>query len=249
LIVTDYFDLSGMVALVTGGSRGLGVEMVKGLADQGADVIVVSRDPESCSAAVAEVEARGRRGWAIPAHVGRWDAIGELVEEAYAAAGRIDILINNAGLAPAVAKSSDMSEELFDKTVGVNLKGPFRLSALIGPRMVAQGSGSIINVTSTGALKPEPEFAIYAAAKAALNSLTKGHALEFGPAVRVNAIMVGPFWTDMSKAWREEVNKTINSAVRRIGRPEEVVTAALYLASIRSGYTTGTVLTVDGGQR
>jgi NAD(P)-dependent dehydrogenase (short-subunit alcohol dehydrogenase family) len=247
--MADYFDLSGKVALVTGGSRGLGFEMAKGFAGQGADVIVTSRDAESCQKAVAEVEALGRKGWAIPAHVGKWDAIDRLVEDAYAAAGRIDILVNNAGLAPAVARSADMTEDLFDKTIGVNLKGPFRLSSLIGPRMMEQGGGSIINVTSTGAVKPEPAFAVYAAAKGALNILTKGHALEFGPAVRVNAIMVGPFWTDMAKAWREELDKTIDSAVRRIGRPEEVVTAALYLASDRSSYTTGTVLTVDGGQR
>ena len=158
--------------------------MAKGFAGQGADVIVTSRDAESCQKAVAEVEALGRKGWAIPAHVGKWDAIDRLVEDAYAAAGRIDILVNNAGLAPAVARSADMTEDLFDKTIGVNLKGPFRLSSLIGPRMMEQGGGSIINVTSTGAMKPEPAFAVYAAAKGALNILTKGHALEFGPAVR-----------------------------------------------------------------
>lgn len=247
--MADYFDLTGKVALVTGGSRGLGLAMAKGFAQQGADVIVTSRDAESCRAAVAEIEALGRRAWAIPAHVGRWDAIDPLVEAAYAAAGRVDILVNNAGIAPAVEKSSDMSEALFDKTIGVNLKGPFRLSSLIGPRMAEQGGGSIINVTSTGAVRPEPEFAVYAAAKGALNILTKGHALEFGPKVRVNAIMAGPFWTDISKSWREEVNSTINSAARRIGQPDEVVTAALYFASDHSAYTTGTVLTVDGGQR
>ena len=247
--MADYFDLSGKVAMVTGGSRGLGLAMAKGLAQCGADLIITSRDAESCTAAVAEIRALGRRAWAIPAHVGRWDAIDELVEAAYAAAGRIDILINNAGIAPAVEKSTDMTETLFDKTVAVNFKGPFRLASLVGERMVAQGGGSIINVSSTGSMKPEPEFAVYAASKGALNIITKGHALEYGPTVRVNCIMAGPFWTDISKSWREEADKTINSAVRRIGRPEEVVTAALYFASDHSAYTTGTVLTVDGGQR
>ena len=247
--MADYFDLSGKVAMVTGGSRGLGLAMAKGLASCGADVIVTSRDADSCAAAVAEIEALGRRAWAIPAHVGRWDEIDALVEAAYAAAGRIDILINNAGIAPAVEKSVDMSEALFDKTIGVNFKGPFRLASLIGEHMVAQGSGSIINVSSTGSQHPEPEFAVYAAAKGALNIITKGHALEYGPNVRVNCIMAGPFWTDIAKSWREEVNNTINSAVRRIGKPEEVVTAALYFASDHSAYTTGTILTVDGGQR
>jgi NAD(P)-dependent dehydrogenase (short-subunit alcohol dehydrogenase family) len=247
--MADYFDLGGKVAMVTGGSRGLGLAMAKGLAQCGADVIITSRDAESCAAAVAEIEALGRRAWAIPAHVGRWDAIDALVEAAYAAAGRIDILINNAGIAPAVEKSTDMTETLFDKTVAVNFKGPFRLASLVGERMVAQGGGSIINVSSTGSQKPEPEFAVYAASKGALNIITKGHALEYGPTVRVNCIMAGPFWTDISKSWREEADKTINSAARRIGRPEEVVTAALYFASDHSAYTTGTILTVDGGQR
>jgi NAD(P)-dependent dehydrogenase (short-subunit alcohol dehydrogenase family) len=247
--VAGYFDLTGKVALVTGGSRGLGLAMARAYAEHGADVIVTSRDAESCRAAAAEIEALGRRGHAIPAHVGRWDRIDELVERAYDAAGRIDILVNNAGIAPAVESSAAMSEELFDKTIGVNLKGPFRLSALIGPRMAAQGGGAIINVSSTGAVKPEPHFAIYAAAKGALNILTKAHALEFGPSVRVNAIMAGPFWTDISKSWREEMDKTIDSAAGRIGRPEDVVTTALYLASDHTAYTTGTVITVDGGQR
>lgn len=247
--MAGYFDLSGKVAMVTGGSRGLGLAMAKALAECGADVIVTSRDADSCVAAAAEIEALGRRAWAIPAHVGRWDAIDALVEAAYAAAGRVDILINNAGIAPAVEKSTDMTEALFDKTIGVNFKGPFRLASLVGERMVAQGGGSIINVSSTGAVHPEPEFAVYAAAKGALNIITKGHALEYGPSVRVNCIMAGPFWTDISKSWREEVDKTINSAARRIGRPEEVVTTALYFASDHSSYTTGTVLTVDGGQR
>lgn len=247
--MADWFDLTGKVALVTGGSRGLGLEMVKAFAGQGADVIVTSRDAGTCAEAVEQVRALGRKGWAIPAHVGRWGEADRLVEEAYAAAGRIDILVNNAGIGPAVPSSKDMSEELFDKTVGVNLKGPFRLSALIGPRMAEQGGGSIINVSSTGAVKPEPEFAVYAAIKGALNIVTKAHALEFGPSVRVNCIMAGPFWTDIAKSWREELDKTINSAAGRIGRPEEVVTTALYLASPRSSYTTGTVITVDGGQR
>lgn len=247
--MADWFDLTGKIALVTGGSRGLGLEMVKAFAGQGADVIVTSRDAGTCAEAVEQVRALGRRGWSIPAHVGRWGEADRLVEEAYAAAGRIDILVNNAGIGPAVPSSKDMSEELFDKTVGVNLKGPFRLSALIGPRMAEQGGGSIINVSSTGAVKPEPEFAVYAAIKGALNIVTKAHALEFGPSVRVNCIMAGPFWTDIAKSWRDELDKTINSAVGRIGRPEEVVTTALYLASPRSSYTTGTVITVDGGQR
>lgn len=247
--MTDYFDMTGKVVLITGGSRGLGLEMAKGFATQGADIVVASRKIDDCRAAAAAIEAMGRRALAHACHVGRWDELDGLVEAAYGVFGRVDVLINNAGIAPAASASIAMTEELIDKTFDVNFKGPFRLTALIGSRMAAAGRGAIINVTSTGAVHPEPEFGPYAAAKAGLNVVTKSFALEYGPAVRVNAIMAGPFWTDISKSWREEVDRNSTSAVRRIGRPEEVVTTALYLASDRSSYTTGTVIALDGGLR
>jgi len=247
--MTDYFDMTGKVVLVTGGSRGLGFEMAKGFAAQGADIIVTSRKLDDCRAAAAAIEAMGRRALAHGCHVGRWDQLDGLVEAAYGAFGRVDVLVNNAGIAPAASSSLEMTEELIDKTFAVNFKGPFRLCALIGSRMKAAGGGAIINVTSTGAVHPEPEFGPYAAAKAGLNVVTKSFALEYGPAVRVNAIMAGPFWTDISKSWRAEADENSTSAVRRIGRPDEVVTTALYLASDRSSYTTGTVIALDGGLR
>jgi NAD(P)-dependent dehydrogenase (short-subunit alcohol dehydrogenase family) len=156
------------------------------------------------------------------------------------------VLINNAGIAPVAPSSSAVTEELFDKTVGVNFKGPFRLSALIGERMVQAGSGSIINITSTGAVKPSSDYPVYAGAKAALNIITQDHAMEFGPKVRVNAIMCGPFWTDISKSWREEADLNSTAAVKRIGRPEEIATTALYLASDKSSFTTGVIIRLDG---
>ena len=197
---------------------------------------------------------RGRPSWQVGEPVGEARiAVSEdtawWVERAYAEFGRIDVLVNNAGMSPVANSSLETSEELFDKVVGVNLKGPFRLSALVGSRMVAAGGGSIINVTSTGAIRPLPHMGPYSAAKAGLNVLTKAHALEFGPKVRVNAIMAGPFWTDVSKAWREELDRTSDSAVRRIGRPHEIVTTALYLASEQSSYTTGAVIELSGGIR
>jgi NAD(P)-dependent dehydrogenase (short-subunit alcohol dehydrogenase family) len=245
--MADYFDMTGKVVLVTGGSRGLGYEMVKAFAASGADVIVSSRKLEPCEAVAEEVRAMGRRALPVACHVGQWDAIPALVEAAYDTFGKVDVLINNAGIAPTAPKSSDVTEDLFDKTVGVNFKGPFRLSALIGDRMYAAGSGAIINVSSMAAEKPSPTYPVYAGAKAALNIMTKDHALEFGPKVRVNAIQCGPFWTDIAKSWREEADKTSPAAVKRIGRPEEIATTALYLASDRSSFTTGTVIRLDGG--
>jgi NAD(P)-dependent dehydrogenase (short-subunit alcohol dehydrogenase family) len=242
------FDLSGKVALVTGGSRGLGREMVLAFARAGADVVITSRKLDNCHAVAAEVEALGRKALPYACHVGHWDEIGPLVDAAYEAFGKVDILVNNAGMSPLAPSSAETTEELFDKVVGVNFKGPFRLGALVGARMMAAGEGgSIINVSSTGALMPQPRFGPYAGAKAALNALTQVLALEYGPTVRVNTLSAGPFLTDISKAWPEENRRTTRSALGRPGRPEEIITTALYLASPASSFTTGALLRVDGG--
>jgi NAD(P)-dependent dehydrogenase (short-subunit alcohol dehydrogenase family) len=243
----ESFDMTGKVALVTGGSRGLGYEMAMAFARHGADVIIASRKLETCQEVAAEIEALGRRALAVASHVGHWDELPRLVEAAFDTFGRVDVLVNNAGIAPIAPRSSEITEELFDKTVGVNFKGPFRLSALIGDRMVAAGKGSIINISSTAAVKPSRTYPIYAGAKAALNIMTLAHAFEFGPKVRVNAIMCGPFWTDIAKSWREEADKNSPAAIKRIGRPEEIATTALYLASDHSSFTTGTIIKLDGG--
>jgi len=243
----DYFDMTGKVVLVTGGSRGLGYEMAKAFARQGADVIVTSRKVEACREVAIEIEAMGRRALAHACHVGRWDELPSLVEAAYRAFGKVDVLVNNAGIAPTAPSSSSVDEDLFDKTVAVNFKGPFRLSALVGERMVAAGCGSIINISSLAAVAPSRVYPVYSGAKAALNILTQCHALEFGPKVRVNAIMCGPFWTDIAKSWREEADRNSTAALRRIGRPEEIATTALYLASDQSSFTTGAVVRLDGG--
>jgi NAD(P)-dependent dehydrogenase (short-subunit alcohol dehydrogenase family) len=169
-----------------------------------------------------------------------------LIDTAIGAFGRLDTLVNNAGIAPVVEGSAAVTEEFFDKTFAVNTKGPFRLSALARPHL-AQTRGSIINVTSIAAERPNPIYPIYAAAKGATNILTRAQAMEFGPEVRVNAIMAGPFWTDISKSWRDEYERNAPSALRRLGQPEEIVTSALYLASPASSYVTGTIVRLDGG--
>ena len=242
------FDLGGKVALVTGGSRGLGREMVLAFARAGADVVVTSRDLEACERVAAEVEALGRRAWARACHVGRWHEIDRLVDAVYEDPGRVDVLVNNAGMSPLAPSLVETSEDLFDKVVAVNFKGPFRLGALVGRRMTDAGGGTIINVSSTGSLMPQPGFGPYACAKAALNTLTEVLALEYGPTVRVNTLCPGPFLTDVSRWWPEEARTTARSAAGRPGRPEEVVTTALYLASPASSFTTGALVRVDGGQ-
>jgi NAD(P)-dependent dehydrogenase (short-subunit alcohol dehydrogenase family) len=243
----DLFDLSGKVALVTGGSRGLGLEMVRAFATAGADVVIASRKPDACETVAAEVRDLGRRALPVAAHVGHWDDLGRLTDIAYEEFGKVDVLVNNAGMSPLAPSSAETSEELFDKVIGVNFKGPFRLASLIGQRMSEGEGGSIINISSSGALFPQPRFGPYAGAKAALNALTTVFALEYGPKVRVNTISAGPFLTDISKAWPEEKRHTTRSAAGRPGRPEEIISTALYLASDASSYTTGSLIRVDGG--
>ncbi|ABW13935.1 short-chain dehydrogenase/reductase SDR [Parafrankia sp. EAN1pec] len=241
------FDLTGKIVLVTGGSRGLGREMVLAFARAGADVVIASRKLDSCEQLAAQVEELGRKALPVAAHVGRWAECDHLVDRAYSHFGRVDVLVNNAGMSPLAPSSAQTSEDLFDKVLGVNFKGPFRLSSLIGQRMHDGDGGSIINISSSGALFPSPRFGPYAGAKAALNALTTVLALEFAPNVRVNTISAGPFLTDISKHWPDESKRTWKNAAGRAGNPEEIATTALYLASPASSYTTGSLIRVDGG--
>jgi NAD(P)-dependent dehydrogenase (short-subunit alcohol dehydrogenase family) len=250
--MTNRFDLSGKVAVVTGGSRGLGRCMVLAFAEHGADVVIASRKLDACEALAVEVEATypGRSALPVAAHVGRWADCDALVDAAYGRFGKVDVLVNNAGMSPVYDSVVDVSEELFDKVVGVNLKGPFRLAALVGTRMADGDGGSIINVSSTASIRPTPTETSYAAAKAGLNAITTAFAHAYGPKVRVNCIMPGPFLTDISKAWDMEAfteRVQANFALGRGGEPEEIVGAALYFASDASSYTTGAILKIDGG--
>jgi len=243
--------LDGKVALVTGGSRGLGREMVLAMARAGADVAISSRKVEDCDAVAGAVrESTGRRAFVHPCHMGHWDEVEALCEAVHDEFDAVDVLVNNAGMAPLYPDLESVSEELFDKVIGVNLKGPFRLSALVGARMARGRGGSIINVSSVAAMRPTPDELPYGAAKAGLDALTIGFALAYGPTVRVNSIMCGPFLTDISKAWDMERFEAMAAAypLGRGGAPHEIVGTALYLASDASSFTTGTVLRVDGGQ-
>ncbi len=247
----DLFDLKDRVALVTGGSRGLGRAMVLAFARNGANVLIASRKQEACDALAAEVrEETGREALGIACHVGHWEQCDALVDAAYERFGRIDVLVNNAGLSPLYKSLVDVSEELYDKVFDVNLKGAFRLSSLIGTRMAEGEGGSIINVSSVAAVQPTPNELPYGAAKAGLNAITLGMARAFAPKVRVNCIMPGPFLTDISKAWDLEAfekHAKLGIPLQRGGQPDEIVGAALYLASAASSFTTGAILKIDGG--
>ena len=246
----ELLDFKGKVALVTGGSRGLGREMALALAARGANVVIASRKAEVCEAVAAEARRLSVEALPYACHVGHWQQLGELADAAYERFGKVDILINNAGMSPLYPSLGAIGEELFDKVMSVNFKGPFRLSALIGERMAAGDGGSIINISSTASLNPSPDSEPYGAAKAGLNAITRSFAFAYGPKVRVNCIVAGPYLTDISKAWDMEAfekRAKTSLALGRGGQPNEIVGAALYLASDTSSFTTGTLIRVDGG--
>jgi NAD(P)-dependent dehydrogenase (short-subunit alcohol dehydrogenase family) len=248
-------DLTGKVAVVTGGSRGIGRAIAQALAEAGADLVIASRKLDACEAAAAEIRAAtGRQAVPIACHVGRWADCDRLVAESLARLGRLDVLVNNAGMSPLYESLDKVSEELYDKTLAVNLKGPFRLAVLAATHMAGvkgdgeAGGGSIINIGTTGSLVASVNELPYACAKAGLNALTVGLAEAFAPRVRVNAILPGPFRTDASKAWAPPEGAEVPFVpLGRIGQPEEVAPLAVHLASAASSFTTGAIIRVDGG--
>lgn len=245
------FDLSGRISVITGGSRGLGLAMAEAFAAQGSTVVIASRKGAACESAAARITERtGAEAIGLACHVGDWDACTDLVETVIERFGRIDVFVNNAGMSPLYDTLGSVTESLFDKVIDVNLKGPFRLSALVAEHMASGAGGSIINISSVAASEPSRAEIPYAAAKAGLNTMTIGLAHMFGPKVRANVIQPGPFLTDISKAWdmpafEEQARNTI--PLQRGGRPDEIIGAALYLASEASSYTTGSIIKVDGG--
>ncbi|OLT16449.1 short-chain dehydrogenase [Pseudonocardia sp. CNS-139] len=246
------FDLEGSVAVVTGGSRGLGRVMAGALAEAGADVVVASRKLDACERAAAEIHAAtGRTVVPYACHVGHWDQVERLagfVADRFP--GGPDILVNNAGMSPLYDRLSGVTEALYDKVMDVNLKGPFRLSVLLAEQMAAAKGGSILNISSAAARHPRPNAAIYGMAKAGLNTMTTALAYAYGPQVRVNSVLCGPFLTDISRSWDPEESSATFSRTLALQRPaqaSEIVGTMLYLVSRASSYTTGAALSVDGG--
>jgi len=254
--VSNRFDLSGRVSLVTGATKGLGRAMVQGLAEAGSDVVVVSRKAELCQAVAKEVEeSTGRRALPVACHMGEWDALPALVDRVYDEFGRLDVLVNNAGINPSVTPVTAITEAYFDKLSAVNLKGPIRLAALVAPRMAEHGGGSIINVTTLGAYAAGPGVGTYTGLKAALTNFTKTMAAEWvGLGVRVNALAPGPFLTEMMKGTSKTdpgfIDRSAQATLmKRVADPEEIIGLTLFLASDASSYVTGEDYAIAGGMR
>ncbi|WP_280508797.1 SDR family NAD(P)-dependent oxidoreductase [Nocardia flavorosea] len=245
------FDLTGKVAVVTGGSRGIGRAIAQGFAEAGAAVVIASRKAAACEQAAEEIRsATGVSTAAVACHVGRWADCDALVERVIAEFGHCDILVNNAGMSPRYSSLTEVSEEYYDKVSSVNLKGPFRLGALFGDHMARNGGGSIINVSTIGSLRPGADELVYACAKAGLNALTIGLAEAYGPTVRVNAILPGGVATDIAANWPPGVMEQAidGTPLQRIGRPEDFIGAATWLAGDAAAFVTGELIRVDGGR-
>ncbi|OWY16750.1 3-oxoacyl-ACP reductase [Sphingobacteriales bacterium UPWRP_1] len=245
------FELQGKVAIITGASKGIGEAIARLFAHAGAKVVVSSRNLESVQQIARSVIEDGGQALAVAAHTGIAAQLGELVEKTVAHFGSIDILVNNAATNPVFGPALHTGEDAFDKIMAVNVKGPFLLCQKAYPELAKRG-GSIINISSIGGLSPEEYLGIYSVSKAALISLTKVLAKEWGNAgIRVNAICPGLIKTKFSKAlWDNEKmleRFTRNLPLARIGTPEEIAALALFLASEAAGYCTGAVFTADGG--
>jgi NAD(P)-dependent dehydrogenase (short-subunit alcohol dehydrogenase family) len=242
-------DATGKIVVVTGASKGLGRAMALGFAEAGADIVVASRNIDACEIVASEIRAMGRSALPLRCHVGDWDQCGALIDASIAEFGRIDVLVNNAGIAPVPPSLREVTSELFDKTIAVNLKGPLRLTALAAEHMPE--GGTVINISSTAALHAMPFTVVYAAAKAGLNALTKAAAVEYGPrGIRVNAIVCGTFHTDsFHHGTPPEMQERMaaNVALRRIASADEIVGTALFLASEASSYLSGELVVLDGG--
>ncbi|RYJ04681.1 MAG: SDR family oxidoreductase [Actinomycetales bacterium] len=238
------------VVIVTGGSRGLGRAMALAFAARGAHVVVASRKIEACQKVCDEIVALGGpQPLAVAAHAGSWDDADALVERTVETFGRLDVLVNNAGSSPPYPSLEELSRELVDKTMALNLVGPLRLTIRGAEAMRATGGGAVLNISSTAAVQPEPYDLPYAIAKAGLHTMTTGLSRSLGPSVRVNTIMAGPFDTDVTAAWSQDTWDRVSGqvALGRLGRPEEIAAAALHLCSDEAAFTTGAVLKIDGG--
>jgi NAD(P)-dependent dehydrogenase (short-subunit alcohol dehydrogenase family) len=250
------FDLTGKVAVVTGSTKGIGRAMVEGLAGAGATVVVSSRKQDLCEQVAKEVEAAtGSRALPLACHVGEWDAIPRFVETVIYELGRIDVLVNNAGITPSRLVVSTMELGVWRKIFNVNVEGPLRTAQCVAPIMRDNGGGSIVNIGSMAGYSGGPGVCAYGASKAALINLTKSMAQEWAPwNVRVNVLSPGPFVSEMVEGAERNAPGFKNMIAagtlqQRVAAPSEVVGPVLYLASDASSFVTGDDISVSGGMQ
>jgi len=246
------FELTGKNAIVTGATRGIGLAIARAFAEAGANVTICGRKEETVAAALAELGSVKEKIHGVVAHVGKSEDVDKLITEAEKKFGPVNVLVNNAGTNPYFGPIVESDERAWDKTFDVNLKGPYVLSRILAKKMMQAGGGSIVNIASVAGLQAAPLQGIYSVTKAGLIMLTKVMARECGrKKVRVNCICPGVIKTHLSEAlWKDDERLksfVANKSLGRIGDTEEIVGGAVYFASDASSFTTGAVLTIDGG--
>jgi NAD(P)-dependent dehydrogenase (short-subunit alcohol dehydrogenase family) len=245
----DRFRLDDRVAVITGGSRGIGLATAKSLAAVGASVVVASRKADACEAAVEEIAASGGTALAVPTHVGRVEDIERLVEQTIDRLGRLDIVVNNAAN-PLAQPFGSITPEAMAKSWEVNLRGPALLTQAAMPHLAASGHGSVVNVITAGVFTHGTYVSLYISAKAALQAMTRAMAAELAPQeIRVNALAPGTVRTEMVTVMPEEFQASAVDAqlIKRMADPEEIAMGVLFLASDASSFMTGQTLVLDGG--
>jgi 7-alpha-hydroxysteroid dehydrogenase len=249
-VILDRFRLDGRVAIVTGAGRGIGAATAIALAEAGADVVSAARTEADIETTAATIRGLGRRGLAVPTDVTVTDELHRLVETTVSELGRLDILVNNAGgwLPRPVLETS---ERAFEAALRFNVTAAFLLTQQAVPHLAAHGEGAIVNISSRAASMVQPVFVAYATAKAALSMMTRALAPELAPKVRVNAIEVGGVETEaLSRVLADDETRLRledNTPMRRVGQPEDIAAAVVYLAAPASSWVTGKVVEVDGG--
>ena len=246
------FDLTGKVAIITGSTKGIGLAIATRMAEHGATVVISSRKPDACEAVAARIQATGGKAVVIPCHIARKEELQNLVDQTVARCGGIDILVGNAGVNPYLGPAAGMSDEAFDRVMGSNVRSNVWLANMAIPHMVQRGGGAVIIISSIGGLRGSAQLGAYAISKAADMQLARNIAVEWGPKnIRANAIAPGLVRTDFARAlWEDPVlykKRTKDTPLQRIGEPDEIAGAAVFLASAAGSFTTGQTIVIDGG--
>jgi NAD(P)-dependent dehydrogenase (short-subunit alcohol dehydrogenase family) len=250
--MASLFDLTGKVAIVTGSTKGIGLAIATRMAEHGATVVISSRKPDACETVAAGIVSAGGKAVAVPCHIGRREDLRNLVDTTIQLCGGIDVLVENAGVNPYLGPAADMPDEAFERVMNLNVRSNVWLANMALPHIAARGGGSVIIVSSIGGLRGSAQLGAYGLSKAADMQLARNIAVEWGPRnIRANAIAPGLVRTDFARAlWEDPVlykKRTRDTPLQRIGEPDEIAGAAVYLASAAGSFTTGQTIVIDGG--
>ena len=250
--MASLFDLTGKVAVITGSTKGIGLAIATRMAEHGATVVISSRKADACEAVATKIRATGGKAVVIPCHVARKEELQNLVDRTVAECGGIDILVENAGVNPYMGPAAGMPDEAYDRVMNSNVRSNWWLANMAIPHMVARGGGSVIIISSIGGVLGQAQIGVYGISKAADMQLARNIAVEWGPKnIRANAIAPGLVRTDFARAlWEDPVlyrKRTKDTPLQRIGEPDEIAGAAVFLASAAGNFVSGQTIVIDGG--